>query len=80
MEEPKDQYVSFKNLTHKGLASVVQHMTGTGMAANFTSGEDVRNWARYYAVVKTTQKSPVVIRAAFKIKGEDKKKDSRDGV
>jgi hypothetical protein len=77
MEEQKDQYVTFKNLTHKGLASIITHTTGTGMAANFTNSEDSRDWARYYAALKTTKQSPVAFRAALKIKGEDKKKEDR---
>jgi hypothetical protein len=77
MEEQKDQYVSFQNLTHKGLAAVVTHMTGTGMAANFTNSEDSRDWARYYASLRTSKQSPVAFRASLKIKGEDKKKEDR---
>jgi hypothetical protein len=73
MEEQKDQYVSFKNLTHKGLAAVVTHMTGTGTTANFTSGEAMRDWARYYSVLKATKPSPVKFRIGLRIKGEDKK-------
>jgi hypothetical protein len=78
MEEQKDLYISFKDLTHKGLAAIVTHMTGTGTMANFTSGEAMRDWARYYSVLKATKPSPVAFRAALKIKGEDRKKEGLD--
>ena len=73
MEQMTDQFVSLKNLTHKGLANVVQHMSGIGMKADYSNGVGLRDWARYYAVVRTGKTSPTVFRGSLKIKSEDKK-------
>lgn len=72
----QEQFVSFKNLTHKGLANVVTHTTGTGMKADFTSPEGQRDWARYYAVSKVMRQNPVLARAALKIKVEREEKSN----
>jgi len=50
--ELKDEYVNMKGMTHKQLATIVTHMSGRGMAADFTNGEHMRSWARYYALLK----------------------------
>jgi hypothetical protein len=76
--ESLDQFVSLKGLTHKQLANVVTHITGTGMKADYTSGENLREWARYYAVVRTGTTSPVVYRKALKV--GDEKKDRKKGL
>lgn len=75
MENNVDQFVSMKNLTPKGLANVVTHMSGRGMGADFSNGASLRDWARYYAVSNSMKISPVLFRANLKIKTEreDKK-------
>jgi len=47
MAEQLDQYIGMKGLTHKQLATIVIHMTGN----SFTNDENMRNWARYYALM-----------------------------
>ena len=76
--EQQDQFVDFKQMTHKQLANVVTHMTGTGMKADFTSSEAQRDWARYYATVKAGRVSPVVFRSGLRVEGEKKEKKERE--
>ena len=72
MEQQKDEFVSLKELTHKGLANVVTHMNGRGMSADFSNSVGLRDWARYYAAARACRTSPVVFRASLKIKNDKK--------